>query len=293
MKARPVGIAAGTPRLAMTVAAKPAGLREAGHAIVTGGSSGIGLATARLLAQQGMDLTLIARREALLAAALAALEPMRCRAGQAFRAIAADLADPETAERSTEAAIVALGPPELVVASAGVARPGHFAELPRAVFDEAMRVNYFAALDVVRAAAPVMRARRRGRIVLISSGAGLIGIYGYTAYAASKFALRGLAEALRAELRPDGVGVSIVYPPDTDTPQLAEENKTKPLVTQRITAQGGMWQPDAVARAILRGVRRGRFAITPGWQMTLLHRFGSVAAPVLAWRFDSLAQRAD
>jgi len=239
-----------------------------------------------------MDVTLIARRPALLADAIAALERLRRRPGQSFRAISADLADPDAAARSIEAAIAGLGPPELLIASAGVARPGHFADLPRAAFDEAMRVNYFAALDAIRIAAPAMRARRRGRIVLVSSGAGLVGIFGYTAYAASKFALRGLAEALRAELRPDGVRVSIVYPPDTDTPQLAAENRTKPPATQRITAQGGLWQADAVARTILRGVRRNRFAITPGWQMTLLYRFGSVAGPVLAWHFDRIARRA-
>ncbi|MGH7094930.1 MAG: SDR family NAD(P)-dependent oxidoreductase, partial [Stellaceae bacterium] len=129
--------------------------------------------------------------------------------------------------------------------------------------------------------------------VLVSSGAGLVGIFGYTAYAASKFALRGLAEALRAELRPDGVGVSIVFPPDTDTPQLAAENRTKPPATRQITAQGGLWQADAVARMILRGIRRNRFAITPGWQMTLLYRFGNVAGPLLAWHFDRLVRRAD
>lgn len=264
----------------------------AGHAIVTGGSSGIGLATARLLAQAGMDVTLIARGETRLAAAVAALETLRCRPQQRFRFISADLAEPDQVAGSIAAAIAELGAPEWLVTAAGIARPGHFAELPRDAFETAMRVNYFGTLDAVRAALPAMRARRRGRIVLISSGAGLVGVYGYTAYAPSKFALRGLAEALRAELRADAIGVSIVYPPDTDTPQLAEENRTKPPQTRRITAQGGLWQPEAVARALVGGAMAGRFAITPGWQMTLLYRFASLAAPALAWHFDRLARRA-
>jgi len=263
----------------------------AGHAIVTGGSSGIGLATARLLAQRGLDVTLIARRKAPLAAAIAALDAVRTRQDQSFRQISADLADSDQAARAIGEAIAALGPPDWLVASAGIARPGRFAELPREAFDEAMRINYFGAVDAVRAALPSMRARGQGRIVLVSSGAGLVGIYGYTAYAASKFALRGFAEALRAELRADRIAVSIVFPPDTDTPQLAEETLTKPPETQRITAQGGLWQPEAVARAIIRGAAASRFAITPGWRMTLLYRFGAPAAPLLRRYFDRLARR--
>ena len=224
-------------------APKPVGFSRIGHAIVTGGSSGIGLATARLLARDGMDLTLIARGEARLDAAVAALETLRKNPYQAFRAISADLGAPEEAAQSIATAIAGLGPPELLIAAAGVARPGYFAELARDVFEEAMRVNYFGTLDVIRAAVPEMRARRRGRIVLVSSGAGLVGIFGYTAYAPSKFALRGLAEALRAELRADGVGVSIVYPPDTDTPQFAEENRdqaaAKPAASPRKAGSGG------------------------------------------------------
>jgi 3-dehydrosphinganine reductase len=277
---------------AVDAASKPVSSSPAGHAIVTGGSSGIGLALARLLAREAMDITLIARDETRLAAALATLEDGRKHPFQSFRAISADLSDPAEAEQSVATAIAQLGPPELLVTSAGVARPGYFDELARDVFEEAMRVNYFGTLDAIRAAVPEMRARRRGRVVLISSGAGLVGIYGYTAYAASKFALRGLAEALRAELRPDGVAVSIVYPPDTDTPQLAQENLTKPPQTKAITAQGGLWQPDAVAGEIMRGLRKRRFAITPGRRMTLLYWLAGPIAPVLAWYFDRVAGRA-
>lgn len=275
----------------MTASGRPVSLSPAGHAIITGGSSGIGLALARLLAQEAMDITLVARDPARLDAAIAALEAGRKHPFQAFRAISADLADPEAAEESIAAAIAQLGPPELLVTSAGIARPGYFGELARDVFDEAMRVNYFGTLDAIRAAVPEMRARRRGRIVLISSGAGLVGIYGYTAYAASKFALRGLAEALRAELRPDGVAVSIVFPPDTDTPQLAQENLTKPPETKAITGQGGLWQPDAVAAEIMRGLKKRRFAITPGRRMTLLYWLGGPIAPLLARYFDRVARR--
>ena len=119
-----------------------------------------------------------------------------------------------------------------------------------------------------------------------------MGIFGYTAYSPSKFALRGLAEALRAEFLRDGVAVSIVYPPDTRTPQLDEENKTKPAETKRIGASAATLEPDYVARAIVRGIKEGRFSITPGWEMTVLNRFHSCLSPLLAKYFDRLIRKA-
>jgi 3-dehydrosphinganine reductase len=101
------------------------------------------------------------------------------------------------------------------------ARPGYFEEVPVAVFERTMAVNYFGTLYPLKAVVPAMVKRGKGAVVLISSGAGLMGLFGYTPYSPTKFALRGLAESLRAELKPTGVHVMIVYPPDTDTPQLA------------------------------------------------------------------------
>jgi 3-dehydrosphinganine reductase len=88
------------------------------------------------------------------------------------------------------------------------------------------------------------------------------------------------------------VSVTIVYPPDTDTPQLIEENLTKPVETKALTAAGGLWTAEAVARVTLAGVQRGRFAITPGFQLTVLACLHSVIAPVVNWHFDRLARKA-
>ena len=85
-----------------------------------------------------------------------------------------------------------------------------------------------------------MRQLGSGRIVLVSSQAGQIGVYGYTSYCATKFALKGLAESLQMELARDNIYVTVAYPPDTDTPGLAEENKTKPIETQLINETSGV-----------------------------------------------------
>ena len=94
--------------------------------------------------------------------------------------------------------------------------------------------------------------------------AGLIGVFGYTDYSASKFAIIGFSEALRSELKQYGITVSVLCPPDTDTPGLDEENKTKPEETKAISASAGLMQPDEVARALIKGMQKEKFLIIPG-----------------------------
>ena len=258
------------------------------HAIITGGSSGIGRELGCKLARAGYNISLIARREELLKDAAADIEKYFADPAQRVFTYSADVAAEGQAEASVAACIRELGAPELVITSAGIAVPGYFSELPLKAHADSMAVNYFGSLYVVRAAIPAMRARRRGRIVFISSGAGLMGLYGYSTYSPSKFALRGLAEALRAELSADNVGVSIVYPPDTETPMLAEENKIKPEETKLITSVVKTWGAEAVADCIMRGIARGKFGITPGAAITMMNRAPGITLPVLGWYCDRL-----
>ncbi len=261
------------------------------HAIVTGGSSGIGLAVAKLLASQGANVSVIARTPEKLDAAVREIEAVRESANQRVLALSADVADRARIEGAIGAAIDSMGAPDWLVTSAGIAHPGYVQELPIEVFEDTMAIDYFGTLYSIKAALPAMMARRKGQIVLISSGAGLIGIYGYTPYCPSKFAVRGLAESLRGELKPMGIGVSVVYPPDTDTPQLAAENQTKPLETQQITGTAQTWTAEAVAQAIVRGVVRRSFAIAPGLEMSVLSRFHSLLSPLLQWYFDRIVEK--
>jgi 3-dehydrosphinganine reductase len=255
------------------------------HVLITGGSSGIGLALAHRAAAAGARVSLVARDAGKLATARAAV------GGATFTATA-DVAVEADVLAALAAAERAHGPVDVLIASAGMAQPGYFADVPTAVFERTMAVNYFGTLYALKAVVPAMRRRGRGAVLLVSSGAGLHGFFGYTPYSPTKFALRGLAESLRAELVDTGVHVMIVYPPDTDTPQLVEENRTKPIETKAITAGGGLWTADAVARVALEGLARKKFSITPGWPLTLLAWSHSVLAPLLRWSFDRTARRA-
>ena len=257
------------------------------HAIITGGSSGIGLAVAKILANTGWRITLIARNsERLNQAALTLNTPE-----EQSLILAVDVTNQNDINSAINNSIETFGTPDLLITSAGIAHPGHFQELEPEIFRQAIEINYFGTLYAVQAAAPAMRKAGRGNIVMISSGAALIGVYGYSAYCPSKFAVRGLAEVLRAEFKPDGVNVSIVYPPDTETPQLEQENKTKPAETFAISGNAQTWQADNIAKVIIKGIEKNRFSITPGLEMTALAGLGSLISPLLQRYFDHLVRK--
>ncbi len=259
------------------------------HAIVTGGSSGIGLATARTLAGRGCRVSLLARGQARLTTAADGLR----RAGATVATRSVDVADAPALAAAVSELTDELGPCRVLVTSAGIARPGHFLDLADDHFRRQMEVNYFGTLHAIRAVVPQMVAARDGHIVAISSAAGLVGIYGYTAYAPTKFAVRGLCESLRAELAPAGIHVACVFPPDVDTPQLAEEERYKPAQTRAISGTIRPLSPDRVASAIVAGIDRRRASIIPDAQTRLLSRTVGPLREVYDRWFDHAVARTE
>ncbi|TKZ17370.1 SDR family oxidoreductase [Shimia litoralis] len=250
-------------------------------AFVTGGSSGIGLEAARQLASAGHDVALFARDpDKLLAARNSILNDAPSRRIEIFPV---DVSERDTMLAAIDRALDIFGAPQMAIASAGIAEPGLFTEQSLALHEEHMAVNYFGSLYFTRAVSDAMITAGGGKIGLISSGAAFFGIYGYGAYAPSKFALRGLAEVLHLELGHKGIGITLCYPPDTDTPQLAAENRTKPVATQKITKGGGLWSAQDVAAALIEGMNKDKFVVTPGFQIGALHRLTSLIAPALRW----------
>ncbi|KAL8621700.1 hypothetical protein ACOMHN_024671 [Nucella lapillus] len=109
--------------------------------------------------------------------------------------------------------------------------------------------------------------------------AGQLGLFGYTAYS-SKFALRGLAESLQMELKPHNIQVTLAFPPDTDTPGYAEEQKSKPKETRLLSESGGLFQPDVVARTIIQDMVKGRFFSSVGLDGLMLSTVTAGFSPV-------------
>ncbi len=228
--------------------------------VITGGSSGIGLALAKEFAARDSFVVLVARNQEILDHALTLL-PESAGAGKA--AFVCDVSQPIQVERLFDQVIAQIGVPDVLVNCAGVVHPGFIQDLSLEKFEWMMNTNFYGALHTVKAVLPGMIERKSGLIVNIGSLNSYIGLLGYSAYGASKFALRGFSEALRMEARPYGVRVSIVLPPDTDTPQLAYENKYKPLELKYLFPELGVLSPEQVAQAIIKGIERGRYEIVP------------------------------
>ena len=258
------------------------------HAIVTGGSSGIGRAVAQQLAERGARVSLLARRQDLLDEVAGELRA----AGRQAETVSVDVADRTAVMAAIDRVVGGQGPCDVLVTSAGMVEPGYFGALDDDVFRQTMDVDYFGTLWPIRAVVPSMVERRAGSIVGVSSGAGLVGVFGYSAYSPAKFAVRGLLEVLRCELAPYGVHVGCACPPDTDTPQLAYENRIKPPETAAISGAIKPISAERVARSIVRGIERERFLITADAQTRLLPTLTGVAPRLIHGMFDRAVRKA-
>jgi len=255
--------------------------------VVTGGSSGIGYAFAARIVTLGADVALVARRRSLLDEARTRLLALRSDAR--VTVLELDVGDAVAVERTMAAHLAAEGA-DMLVNNAGIVMPGRFVDLPAAEFHRMMDVNYFGTVHMAKAVVPHLVARRGGHVLNVSSLAGVLGIYGYTAYAGSKFAVVGFSQALRAELWPYGVRVSLCLPPDTDTPQLAFENLHKPAETKAIAGTVKTLSPDVVAEAMVSGMARGDFEIYPNLASRLV-ALGQAVLPGVTRRVCDAAQR--
>lgn len=237
------------------------------HVFITGGSSGIGLALAHLCAHQGADVSLLARNAAKLEEAK---ESIKLATGRDVQVFSADVRDYDAVRKAIEDA----GPIDVLVCNQGVFVPQELVDQELEEIKFMIDVNLNGTFHLIKAALPGMKKTRGergpGSIAIMSSQAGQVGIYGYTAYSASKFGLKGLAESLQQEVIQDNIHVSLIFPPDTETPGFAEENKRRPQLTSIIAASSGAMKPEEVAKKSLDGIQSGTFIVPCNFEGFLL-----------------------
>lgn len=233
--------------------------------LVVGGSSGMGYEMARGLLKMGARVAITARNPVRLKQAVIRLqEEVGAKSLLFWHSV--DAADYRAMRKIVTETVRRWGQIDVLLQCAGKARPGTVESLPLRVYRDQIRANYLTTVSSVRAVLPEMRARQGGQIACIGSTAGEIGVFGYTAYGSAKFAVHGFCESLRMELRPQGIIVSLVLPPDTDTPGYQGEQAHNPPELMALNGNAGLLSAQAVAGSILRGVARGRFRIVPGFQ---------------------------
>ncbi|GGX21045.1 oxidoreductase [Streptomyces malachitofuscus] len=243
-------------------------------ALVTGASSGIGAATARRFAAGGWHLLLSGRDRRRLE---------ETASGTSAVLLPADLAAPDGARLLAEAALREAGRIDVLVAGAGIGWAGPFLTMPHTDIDRVLFLDLTATLHLVREVLPAMVAAGRGRVVLVGSVAGSVGVREEAVYSAAKAGLAAFAEALRQELRGTGVGVTLVVPGPVETAFFARRGRPYHRAHPRPTSPGrvaaAVW--DAVSRsrddtyipAWLTLPARVR-ALTPALYRRLLNRFG-------------------
>jgi len=254
--------------------------------LVTGASSGIGRELSLALARRGARLLLSARREELLKSLA---DECRQAAGSADY-LAGDVTDAHYRAALLRHAAEQFGGLDVLVNNAGISAHGPFAKSDEAVLRRVMEVNFFAATELTRHALPLLAEGREPAIVNVGSILGHRGLPFNSEYAASKFALRGWSEALRAELAGEGIDVLLVSPGTTETE----------LFDHLVARHGDMpWGktrglPAAVvAEQTVRALERGRHEIFPNWRGRALVLANRLFPGVVDRLMARLARRSD
>ncbi len=254
--------------------------------ILTGASSGIGHALALRLAERGARLVLASRDQQRLAALADAI---RARGGSAA-VVPTDVADPAQRARLIEQALGALGGLDILINNAGVGARGFFEDAGEERLRRIMEVNFFGATELTRLALPHLHRGRDPMIVNVASVLGRRAIPGNVEYCASKFALAGWSEGLRAELAGEGVHVLLVTPGGVETEFDAHmiERRTQPLV------RGRRMSADRCARLIVAAMRRRQNEIVITASAKLALWLNRLAPRLLDWflaRYGSARER--
>jgi NAD(P)-dependent dehydrogenase (short-subunit alcohol dehydrogenase family) len=230
-------------------------------AFLTGGGSGIGLRLGELLARRKLQLAVFD---------LKLNDEARRKLGSPGTRVSfheVDVRDAEALDAAVRAAVAEVGPPQLAINCAGVQRTAPFDQLSAETFDFVIDVNLRGSRNFAAAVLPHLAPG--GRLVLVSSLAGLVGNFGYAAYNASKFGVVGLASALRIEYRPRGILVTVVCPPEIETPMVVAERQQAHPVTMATKQFAGVVELDAACNDILRGAERGEWMVITGGRARL------------------------
>ena len=226
-------------------------------AVITGGASGIGLATARTLHSRGAHIVLADINSPGLIQARDLISEHNSEAQGQILTITTDVTNESDVEELILQTTAAFGRIDLVVTSAGIGRGGAIDTFSASDMQMMMNIDFMGTYHCVRASLPIMRQQQSGHFVFLSSVAGKFGVPLLSAYCASKWAVRGFSSALRSELHGTGIGITTVYPAWVDTPMVKQEENSLNMMDIQV-----MLTPDQVALDILQAVANDQRDLT-------------------------------
>ena len=232
--------------------------------LVCGGSKGIGKETAKEIVRLGGNVGIVARDPDVLNQAALEIEAERASQSQFVETIVCDTTDMGALKPLVEAFIGKHGIPEALVNVVGYAYPEYVQDLTLDDFKSNMDVNYYGQLVPTLIMLPFYLEAKQGHIAFVSSLGGVVGIIGYAAYTPTKAALIGLSETLRHELKPYNIDISVLYPPDTDTPGFEIENISKPPETAILSESASLSTAEKVAEVFVEGLVKRKLTIIFG-----------------------------
>lgn len=241
--------------------------------VITGGSSGIGFAVANEFAKQKSKLVLISRETGKLEDAKIQLQAIH--ENIHVEIFPADVSD----KNLIASAINEIGNKyhqiDVLINCAGIITCGRFADQPVDDLEKCISINYLGSLYASKAAWPWLKIAK-GQLSFVSSVAGYMGLIGYSSYAPTKFALSGLAECLHMEAKDDGIRISIIYPPDTDTPLLKYERAHTLPESIALSKSIKVISPEKVAAIYMKGLQKNTFEIYCDFTSQMLRSFKTI-----------------
>ena len=226
-------------------------------AVITGGASGIGLATSQALRARGAHVVLADINSSGLIQAQEQMHEHSPEAPGQILAIPTDVTSESQIRELMRQTLATCGRIDLVVTCAGIGHNGPIDTFTANAVQNMMNINFMGTYHCAQAALPTMRQQQSGHFVFLSSVAGKLGVPSLSAYCATKWAVRGFASALRAEMQGTGIGITTVYPAWVDTPMVRKEAADAQLLNLQV-----LLTPGQVAAEILQAVTEDRRDLT-------------------------------
>jgi len=257
-------------------------------AFISGGSSGLGFEIAKSIVTEGTSIAIFDLDSD--DKYIAELRKSCLRSEQKIEHYCVDVTDPDALDLAMESAVRDTGVPDFALNSAGILRTALFTELSFETFDHVIKVNLIGSRNF--AASTLKHMKSGGHLILVASLAGIVGSYTQAAYAASKFGVIGLAEVLRAELKLQGIAVSVICPGEIDTPLLKYERKHGSPITEKLNSFAGVLSVERAVSGIMKGLKKQQYMITPGFRAKLTRVLARKTTRLFHWIVDNKLARA-